>query len=134
MKRLSIPFVLVLLALALAGPATAKTIPVLSGAFGLPGSEGFGHAKPPKIYLGGDPTGLVCHIHWTRWGGQLAVGIGTGWYVSRTEDVAGGHAAPVVVVLYHLGTWHGKPAYTEYRWYFPQGGSTFGGRVPRCTA
>jgi hypothetical protein len=112
--------------------AGSRPTPILIGG-GPPSSEGFGKVKPGKIFLGGDPTGLVCAIHWTSWGGQFAIGTGTGFYVGPNQITAAGHQASAVVVLYHLATWDGRPAYTKYKWYFPQGGSTYGG-VTRCSA
>lgn len=112
------------LCFAAAGAAVARPIPVLAGNFS--NSKGFGQSRPSEIYLGGDESGLVCHIHWDSWGGPFAVGTGTGWYLHAGQITANGHWAPAVVVLYHLGRWHGKPAYTKYQWYFPQGGSTYG--------
>jgi hypothetical protein len=129
--------VLLVLAAATASAVTAadagsRSTPILKGG-GPPSSEGFGRVRPTKIFLGGDPTGLVCAIRWTSWGGQFAVGTGTGFYVGRNQITAAGHQAPAVIVLYHLASWHGRPAYTKYVWYFPQGGSTYGG-VTHCSA
>jgi hypothetical protein len=135
MKRL-VPFVL-LIGLASSAAATiaagqGRPVPILTGAYANTDSRGFGHVRPGVIYLGGDPSGLFCHIRWLSWGGQFAVGTGTGWFIPRNEPVAGGHQTPGVVVLYRLGTWQGVPAYTKFNWYFPQGGSTAGG-VTHCT-
>jgi hypothetical protein len=41
----------------------------------------FGTVRPTTIFLGGDESGLFCHIKWSSWGGQFAVGTGTGWYL-----------------------------------------------------
>jgi hypothetical protein len=120
---------LVAVGTALAAP---RPVPILTGPKPMTGA-GFGQVKPPTIYLGGDPTGLVCHIHWLSWGGQLAIGDGTGWYINSHQAVIQGKAAPVVVVLYDLGTWRGRPAYKHYVWYFPGNGTGFGHMSP-CTA
>lgn len=137
--------ILVLTVIVAVGVATASAgstpTPVLSGVAtmpdgvggGLPSSKGFGRAKPREIFLGGDESGLACHIAWTRWGGQFALGTGTSWYIGPHEGTSQGHQAPAVIVLYHLATWHGRPAYTRFNWYFPQGGSTYGG-VSHCSA
>ena len=131
-----LPSVLAVAAAAVIAVATAsagpRPTPILIGG-GPPSSEGFGQVKPGKIFLGGDPTGLVCAIHWTSWGGQFAIGTGTGFYVGPNQITAAGRQAPAVIVLYHLATWHGRPAYTKYTWYFTQGGSTYGG-VTHCSA
>jgi hypothetical protein len=70
----------------------------------------------------------------TSIGRQFAIGTATSWYVGPTQDVADGHFAPAVVVLYHLGFWNSKPAYTGYNWYFPQKGNTYGATVKPCKA
>jgi hypothetical protein len=135
MRRLKLVVVVAALsALALVGTALAgsRPVPILTGPKPM-GGAGFGQVKPSKIYLGGDPTGLVCRIRWLSWGGELAVGDGTGWYINSHQAVSQGKAAPVVVVLYDLGTWRGRPAYKRYDWYFPGGGSGFG-HVSGCTA
>jgi hypothetical protein len=109
-RRFTICLAVAFASLVLAGVAAAKALPILSGAGASPYSKGFGQVKPREIYLGGDPTGLVCNIHWDTWGGTFAVGTGTGFYVSRNQIVANGHSAPAVIVLYHFGFWNSKPA------------------------
>jgi hypothetical protein len=96
---------------------------------GLRGTKGFGKVRPREIYYGGDPTGLVCRIRWTSWGGRTARGYGTGWYVSGSEDVAQGHTAVAVVVVSKLRTWHHRPAYLHLHWSFLDHGRR---RVRRC--
>jgi hypothetical protein len=32
--------------------------------------------RPHKLFNGGDPSGLVTHIHWVSWGGKTAIGYG----------------------------------------------------------
>ena len=104
------------------GIAAGTAVPILTGpnAFN---AKGFGQVKPRTIFLGGDPTGLVCRIHWLTWGGALAVGTGVGWTINSHESVAEGAPALAVVVLSRLGTWHGRPAYKSWTWYFPEGRS-----------
>ena len=89
---------------------------------GLKGTKGFGQVKPREIYYGGDPTGLVCKIHWRSWGGQVARGTGIGWYISGNQSVAQGHAAVADVEAAKLGTWKGRPAYNRLTWSFPNYG------------
>jgi hypothetical protein len=38
--------------------------------------EGWGSARPTKIFNGGDPSGLVTNIRWQSWGGTEAFGVG----------------------------------------------------------
>jgi hypothetical protein len=131
-KALIVLFCVVAAVAATEASAGTTPTPILTGAYTVPSSKGFGQVKPTTIYLGGDPTGLVCRIRWASWGGQFAVGTGTGYYIGPHQVVAAGHQAPAVVVLYHLGSWRGRPAYTKFQWYFPQNGSTYGG-VSRCS-
>jgi hypothetical protein len=143
MKKLALAAIITTAVVAITATAEAGSSaqPVLSGRAklpdgvqgGLPYSKGFGRYKPREVFLGGDPTGLLCHITWSSWGHQFAVGKGTAFYVGPHQSTSEGHQAPAVVVAYHLGTWKGRPAYTKIRWYFPQGGSTFGG-VSHCSA
>jgi trypsin len=42
----------------------------------LPNGQGWGAVKPKTVFNGGDPSGLVDHIHWKSWGGSEAVGRG----------------------------------------------------------
>ena len=104
--------------------------PILTGAGIAPYSVGFGKVKPSEIYLGGDATGMICHIRWDSWGGQFAIGTGTAFYLEAGQITADGHWVPAVIVAYHLGVWHGKRAYLDYAAEYPQGGSTYGGVQP----
>lgn len=141
LARLMLVLAVIIAITVVTASAGSTLTPVLSGSAtmpdgvggGLPDSKGFGRAKPSEIFLGGDESGLVCHIAWASWGGQFAVGTGTGWYIGPHQSTSQGHQAPAVIVAYHLGAWHGRPSYTRLNWYFPQGGSTYGG-VSHCSA
>jgi hypothetical protein len=89
--------------------------------------EGFGKVRPHRIYLGGDPTGLVKHIHWHHWGNKKAIGKGRGWYVPDNKAVADGHWAKARVVVWNLGHCGGHRAYRRVQWTFPghQGSSGY---------
>ena len=82
---------------------------------------GFGQVRPRTIFMGGDPTGLLCRIHWLTWGERFAIGTGTGLDVTGRQTTAEGKWAPAVVVLSHLGSWQGRRAYLRYGWSFPDG-------------
>src|SRR5271156_2088508 len=41
-----------------------------------PNGVGWGKVHPSRIFNGGDPSGLVTHLHWTRWGDSVATGRG----------------------------------------------------------
>jgi hypothetical protein len=132
MKRLIAALVVLTLAAGVAVATAGSTSePILTGPNPF-NAKGFGEVKPRTIFLGGDPTGLVCRIHWLSWGGEFAVGNGIGWYINSHESVAEGHAAPAVVVLYRLGTWEGRSAYKAWTWYYPGNGSGFS-HIPRCS-
>ena len=61
-----------------AATAVAGGVPVLgSKRFYKPGNTiGWGTPHPSEIFNGGDPSGLVTHIHWTRWGAGVSYGRG----------------------------------------------------------
>ncbi len=110
-----------------AGNATAVTVPTLGHRAGIfaHGSEGFGLVKPRTVFNGGDPTGLVTHITWKHWGKPYATGNGTGWYVGPNHSVANGHEERAHIVVFRLGTCHGKRMYRAVEWYFPRHGQHF---------
>jgi hypothetical protein len=102
----------------------AKSLPTL----GQPWSQnqqGYGEIKPRRIFNGGDPTGLVMHIHWKHWGAKRAWGWGTGIFVWPGTSVAEGIRARARVVAFHLGTCHGAPAYDAVQWFYPGYDETF---------
>ena len=53
-----------------------RTVVLGSKRGALPARYGFGTARPSAIFNGGDPSGLVTHIHWTSWGQSVATGRG----------------------------------------------------------
>jgi hypothetical protein len=116
--------------LLLAASAGAALVPIVSPRSdpyysqpnGLRNTKGFGEVKPRTIFYGGDPTGLVCSIHWYQWGGPVARGVGKALYVGRSQSVAQGHSAKVNVVASRLGTWNGRPAYDQLKWFFTNNG------------
>lgn len=82
-----------------------------SSAFAKPYGEGWGTARPAKLYNGGDPSGLVKEIPWTR-GGRTAIGYGLGWIF---KPGGGYYSRPVLVELraQALGHCGSQPAYTQ---------------------
>jgi hypothetical protein len=105
-------------------PHGSRAMPLAGHTWG-PYQKGYGDAKPSTIFNGNDPTGEVTHIHWTNWGAQKAIGTGIGFYVPASVSVVEGHTAPVKVVVWNLGICHGKRAYRNIEWYFPQYGESF---------
>ncbi|MGA9874595.1 MAG: hypothetical protein WBQ21_02180 [Solirubrobacteraceae bacterium] len=82
---------------------------------------GFGRVRPKTISLGGDPTGLVQHIHWTSWGGARAIGYGDAEYEWPGTAVANnGFTSGARVVAFHLGSCRGHRSYNALEWYFPK--------------
>jgi hypothetical protein len=131
--------VLVALASALGGILVASALgaavqPILAGPWA-PHQEGYGHAKPSTIFNGGDPTGLMLHIHWSSWGAERAVGTGIAEYVGPHQSVAEGSQEIARVVAFQLGSCHGRRAYDAIEWYFPQHGERFSARryINPCT-
>jgi hypothetical protein len=70
--------------------------------------------------LGGDISGLVSHIHWSRWGRPKAIGHGKGWYIPPGGFTASGHYARARVLAWNLGYCNGQWAYRKGEWYFPE--------------
>ena len=66
----------VLFALAPVSLAASQKVVLGSRAFAGAQGAGWGLAHPSEIFNGGDPSGLVTHIHWARWGGASAMGSG----------------------------------------------------------
>jgi hypothetical protein len=56
--------------------ASGGAVVLGSTRFHAPASRGFGTTRPAELFNGGDPSGLVTHIHWTSWGGTQAAGYG----------------------------------------------------------
>lgn len=110
------------------GYQMAVTAPAPPPTLGLPwppASKGYGTVRPPVVFNGGDPTGLVSGISWSSWGGPAATGTGTALYVGPTQTVPQGTEEQATIVAFNLGTCDGQPAYTAIRWYFPGEGETF---------
>lgn len=112
--RLATLLVLCVLASAgLTAPAAIASGVVLgSPAFAKPYGEGWGTARPAKLYNGGDPSGLVKEIQWTSWGGRTAIGYGLGWIFKPN---GGYYERPVLVELraQSLGHCGSQSAYTQ---------------------
>jgi hypothetical protein len=85
-----------------------------SAMFAKPYGEGWGTARPPRLFNGGDPSGLVTEIRWTSWSGNTAIGYGLN---SIFKPAGGYYSQPVIVELraQKLGRCgsHGPRAYTQ---------------------
>lgn len=82
--------------------ATAPTVVLGSKTF-VNGGEGWGTSRPSKIYNGGDPSGLVSHIHWTTWGGPIAVGKGL-HSIFKPNGGYYNQLVPITLRASHVGT------------------------------
>ncbi len=114
--------------------ALAQTTPILAGPWASH-QAGYGHVRPRTVFNGGDPTGLVTHIHWRSWGGAKAIGTGTTDYVGPNQSVATGTQESARIIAFHLGSCHGRRAYDAIEWYFPAHGGRFsaGTYIDACT-
>jgi hypothetical protein len=99
-----------------AGRASAPTL----GQPWAPAQNGYGEVRPRRVFNGGDPTGLVMHIHWKHWGAKRSWGWGTGIFVWPGTSVAEGIRARARIVAYHLGQCHGVRSYNAITWFFPR--------------
>jgi hypothetical protein len=100
------------------------------------GVSGFGHVRPTKILLGGDPTSLVEHIHWSDWGAARALGEGYAEYDWPGTSVAvNSISSAALVVAFNLGSCRGHRSYNALEWYFPEDGQHFDPRkyLNACT-
>jgi hypothetical protein len=96
------------------------------GRKGAPSQRGYGEVRPTRIDNGGDPTGLLWRVHWTRWGLARAIGRGFGYFNWPGLGVADGTVpAPAVVIAYDLGTCRGQLSYRKIKWFFPRYGESF---------
>ena len=52
--------------------------PVVLGSKGYfaPSGVGWGSPHPVRIFNGGDPSGDIFDVHWSSWGGEVAIGWG----------------------------------------------------------
>jgi len=119
-------------ALVLAGGATgalaASATPTLGSDLGVP-TQGFGTVKPARVFLGGDPTGLVTKLTWKSWGSATAVGSGTGYYPPPDKPTAESVKVPVTLDASELGTCKGKHTYKRLAFIFHYKGKAMKGSV-----
>lgn len=113
LRRLGVLLALVgCVGLAAATSALAARQVVLGSADFAPNGTGFGTSHPRRIYNGGDANGSVFDIHWYRWGGHTAFGVGKqpmfkpagGYYrlpvLARLHGVARGRCYPGGLLAY----------------------------------
>ncbi|WP_230595463.1 hypothetical protein [Rhodococcoides fascians] len=98
--------------------------PVLGRVWG-PHQTGYGEVRPPQVFNGGSPSGMIDAIVWNEWGGPVASGIGKAPNVAVADSVATAPIEPSTVVGYDLGDCDGVWMYKSVVWFFPQNGETF---------
>ncbi len=103
----------------------AAAVPTLGVQWGGPGQKGYGTVRPPTIFNGGDPTGMVTDVAWQSWGDPEATASGISEFVAPNQSVSDGTEEAATVVAFHLATCQGKAAYDAIEWYFPQHGQSF---------
>jgi hypothetical protein len=97
----------------------ASSVVLGSAAFAGPHGEGWGTAKPTRIYNGGDPSGLVTHIHWKSWGGRSAIGYGLN-AIFKPHGGYYSHLAQIELRAHGLGKCGSGPrAYTQLSFRVP---------------
>jgi hypothetical protein len=98
----------------------AASPPVLGAKAYAPNGTGFGTAHPKQFHNGGDPSGLVTHIAWKRWGTSSASGTGKN---ALFKPEGGYYATPATIKLkaYDLGTCPGskRRAYRRLKYRVP---------------
>jgi hypothetical protein len=98
----------------LATTASSANSPIVLGGkvYGGEYGEGWGTARPKTIYNGGDPSGLITHVHWSSWGGAVAHGRGRN---PIFKPHGGYYRHPVVALLKakRIGTCEGRRAYLK---------------------
>jgi hypothetical protein len=65
-------------------PGSKSSKVVLGSPTLLAHSKGFGTVAPRTIFQGGDPSGLITHIRWQRWGRATAIGWGMTYILKPT--------------------------------------------------
>jgi hypothetical protein len=74
---------------------TTKTTRIVLGSrASAPDGKGWGTTAPTTIFNGGDPSGLVTHVHWQNWGKSTA----TGWGLTSIYKPTGGYYSKLVKV------------------------------------
>ena len=93
-----------------AGAAVAASRPVY-----FEGADGRAVIWPSHLQLSGDGTLEAYHMHWSTWGGSMAVGSGTAAYhgCKPTCGNAPVHHARVQVYLSHVKTCSGRRYYSR---------------------
>jgi hypothetical protein len=111
--------VVVVLTFALAAASVAQ-----AGSVWFEGAVNQGHpVRPSTLWLSADGTLVVFHMHWSQWGGRVAIGKGNAEYHGCTPDCAQApiHHAAVTVHLWGVRDCHGQDYYNRVTLYKRQG-------------
>ena len=78
-----------------------------------------GHVRPSPLWLSADGTLVVLHVHWTKWGGRVAVGRGLAEYHGCTPSCgqAPAHHVAVTINLWDAVTCGGQAYYNKVTLY-----------------
>ena len=100
--RVVASFIILLVAVYAQLASALSPVPVLGSRHFAPHGVGWGTARPPTLFNGGDPSGKVWKIRWSSWGGKVVTGRGLNWVLRPT---GGYYAKPVPIDLraYRLG-------------------------------
>ncbi len=104
--------VALIVGLATTATASAAAGVVIGAKAFAPVGKGWGTMKPRELFNGGDPSGLITQIHWTQWGGSVAVGTGR----NPIFKPGGGYYAqqvPIKLRASAIGNCAGRSAYTK---------------------
>jgi hypothetical protein len=104
--------VLIVGALAAPSLAAGKSGVVLGSMAFAPNGWGWGTSKPKSIFNGGDPSGMVTHIHWRSWGGPTAIGFGRN-PIFKPKGGYYGRLAKIELRAEDIGSCKGRAAYRQ---------------------
>jgi hypothetical protein len=74
--------------------------------------EGWGTSRPKTIYNGGDPSGLISDVHWSRWGAAVARGHGRN-SVFKPHGGYYRHQVTIQLKAKRIGSCEGRSAYLK---------------------
>jgi hypothetical protein len=79
------------------------------------GASGRAQVRPTTLYLTGDGTLTDVKVHWSSWGGRVAIGHGIADWHGCTPNCAQGtrHRDPATVRLFRIKTCNGRRYYAR---------------------
>lgn len=81
------------------------------------------HVRPSPLWLSADGTLVVLNVHWSRWGGRVAVGRGTAEYHGCAPSCgqAPAHHVSVTINLWDIVSCSGRAYYNKVTLYERRG-------------